>query len=124
MTDEKMKPCPFCGGEPKCNFVHWGRWIVYCAKHDCPARPHTEHKERCEAIAAWNTRPSEALRLAKEALKATRARPPSYLGGPKVVCTECGGEGISESSPNPEHGDKCPIRLRREALAAIEKEGV
>jgi len=55
---EKLKSCPFCGGEA---FVwHKGRilWIG-CSK--CPVSTHTVWEERKEEmIRAWNTRTKES----------------------------------------------------------------
>lgn len=55
--DEKMKPCPFCGGEAeimKMGYPHW----IYCLK--CGARVHgrvtgTKAGEKA-SIEAWNMR--------------------------------------------------------------------
>ena len=59
---EKLKPCPFCGGEAiiKCHDKDYSdNWFVYCANLDgnCEIHPYTwfyETKE--EAIGAWNRR--------------------------------------------------------------------
>ena len=54
-NDQKLKPCPFCGGEAlKCvSFIapnmHW----VLCK--NCHAAPDV-HATEAKAIAAWNTR--------------------------------------------------------------------
>lgn len=58
---EKLKPCPFCGGEAE---IVKGRYangtIVYkvrCANvTDCKVLPETIFGEKEKAIAAWNRR--------------------------------------------------------------------
>jgi len=58
MTDkEKLKPCPFCAGEPELcrNFDRPNmpmHWICCKSCHACPGDYATE----AEAITAWNTR--------------------------------------------------------------------
>lgn len=64
-TNEKLKPCPFCGGEAEVKRgeiwlyngnrydpMNWNGWIVSCknCKHA------EEGVEKSEAIAAWNRR--------------------------------------------------------------------
>ena len=59
MTDDKakeLKPCPFCGGEPKImdmGFPHW----IYCKK--CGARVHGCTYDVKDSVEAWNRRFSE-----------------------------------------------------------------
>ena len=61
IMSEKLKPCPFCGGEaePKSSvdtFGHEGFFYVLCRK--CYAR--TDHYETgAEVIEAWNRRANE-----------------------------------------------------------------
>ena len=62
---EKMKPCPFCGGDAELNIdstpnsngdVYW----VVCNNMDCPVCPSTElYCSARAAINAWNTRANE-----------------------------------------------------------------
>jgi Lar family restriction alleviation protein len=58
MTDEALKPCPFCGGEasPFEDYGHSSAWEVGCFNGDCRVEPHVWEKTKAEAIAAWNTR--------------------------------------------------------------------
>lgn len=62
MSKEKLKPCPFCGGEAE---VTKGEitnvYIVGCADKEpfsgCPVRSFTfPTKTKQQAISAWNTR--------------------------------------------------------------------
>lgn len=50
---DKLKPCPFCGGEAKVmdmGFPHW----VYCTK--CYAKVHGGTRDEKDSIEAWNKR--------------------------------------------------------------------
>ena len=53
---EKLKPCPFCGGEAEyygeCDMV----WIR-CSNYDCRAERIGKFDEPEEAAEYWNTRP-------------------------------------------------------------------
>ena len=50
MTNEELKPCPFCGGEASAISPD----EVGCFNGECPSEPHVWAET--EAIAAWNTR--------------------------------------------------------------------
>lgn len=50
MTD--LKPCPFCGGEPRIYDYGEGHCLIACSF--CCARTHDDFLE--EAIATWNRR--------------------------------------------------------------------
>lgn len=58
MSEIKLKPCPFCGGEAKINRMpHLWEYSVQCNNVDCIVHPETEGYEKGEeAIEAWNTR--------------------------------------------------------------------
>ncbi|MBQ9564189.1 MAG: Lar family restriction alleviation protein [Synergistaceae bacterium] len=61
MTD-KLKPCPFCGGEAVLDFVDDDAWYVHCIDYDgdCDMRPHTKSYETPEeAIEVWNRRAND-----------------------------------------------------------------
>ena len=53
---EKLKPCPFCGGEA--GIENWGYgYYVTCQSPTCLISPETGNYEtKAAAIAAWNTR--------------------------------------------------------------------
>ena len=66
-TDNKLKPCPFCGGEAMIDDLSasyrpdaepW--WGVGCDNNDCPIEVWATSSDRERAIAAWNTRINEA----------------------------------------------------------------
>ena len=55
MSEEKLKPCPFCGGQASANESGWQGWWhgwVICKK--CEVSIHRDTKE--EAIKIWNQR--------------------------------------------------------------------
>jgi hypothetical protein len=59
-----LKPCPFCKGEAELRSWDWPyvRFQVRCSVCKCQAR--TRMASEVEAIAAWNTRATEADNLA------------------------------------------------------------
>ena len=72
----ELKPCPFCGGVDITVYHHPGRggmfresWHVECNAEHCGNGTY-HHEAEAEAIAAWNTCPTEQLQLAVEALEA------------------------------------------------------
>lgn len=96
MTDEKLKPCPFCGGAAN---LHEGGSIwqaVGCNdKEVCPIQPKVMRTSAAEAIAAWNNRaepntlPSWAVPLS------TFTAPLSVFGGMTALqfCAKLGTDG-------------------------------
>jgi ssDNA-binding Zn-finger/Zn-ribbon topoisomerase 1 len=74
MSENELKPCPFCGGEAVAR--SWPSsdgetWYVGCDDdNDCPCESHACFGEdRAEALAAWNTRKGE-----EQAVKAEQSR--------------------------------------------------
>jgi Lar family restriction alleviation protein len=58
--DNRLKPCPFCGGEALAiNSMRGESYDVGCFNGDCPIEPHVWAEIESEAIAAWNTRAKE-----------------------------------------------------------------
>ena len=63
MSDELLKPCPFCGRKPKLYrkfyqtpwYFHY-RHVVECLDDNCLVKPKVVYDEECDAITAWNTR--------------------------------------------------------------------
>ena len=56
---EKLKPCPFCGGEPQLVQGYGAysfTWYVECHGEDCAVTPDTSGHGRDNAIARWNRR--------------------------------------------------------------------
>ena len=51
MSEEKLKPCPFCGGKAVAS-------TYYIECESCDVAPNIDwwHFDRDEAIKAWNTR--------------------------------------------------------------------
>lgn len=61
---DKLKPCPFCGGEWKLRETTYGNnidaYFVWCANPRCDVRPITKYRRfRKEAIEAWNRRAND-----------------------------------------------------------------
>ena len=57
---EKLKPCPFCGGEARLVNDTSGKsvWTVSCESQECYVSPEAANYDKAEwAIAAWNRRP-------------------------------------------------------------------
>lgn len=55
--ENKLKPCPFCGGKAKARENFIGQWYVSC--NDCNTIVWTEsddYKSKNEAIKAWSRR--------------------------------------------------------------------
>ena len=59
----KLKPCPFCGGEATLIDDGFGRYFVECSMSDgiCKVIPRTwSYDTKEEAIEAWNRRADNA----------------------------------------------------------------
>lgn len=55
-VNDKLKPCPFCGGKPYDNYTDtFGYWYITCI--NCHAQIHA--RKRKEAIESWNRRETE-----------------------------------------------------------------
>ena len=54
MSDEKLKRCPFCGGEPELWHNKTWDYVVRCTI--CGARTRQHHDNDAGAIIAWNQR--------------------------------------------------------------------
>lgn len=61
MKDEKIKRCPFCGGEAKIKQSEYLKtfWGVQCSDRECPGSHSMVFNGKEEAIAAWNRRDLE-----------------------------------------------------------------
>lgn len=57
----ELKPCPFCGGEAA-SYEFANGWSAECLSDKCPAQPVLDqmHHTEEQAIAAWNTRATDA----------------------------------------------------------------
>lgn len=65
MSEIKLRPCPFCGGEAKVEYdsipnrqgEQMGIVLIRCKELNCTIRPKTQwHISKGEAIEHWNTR--------------------------------------------------------------------
>lgn len=65
MPEEKLKPCPFCGGEAHIIHYQYAGWCIDCLS--CPVELYYMPAEdgsywtKDETIKRWNTRPAEKL---------------------------------------------------------------
>lgn len=50
---EKLKPCPFCGGEAKIMKMGYPHWVYCC---ECGAKVHGRTNDEKDNIKAWNRR--------------------------------------------------------------------
>ena len=80
MADEKLLPCPFCGGEGSLEYIHCYFWV------ECSACCATADGGSCETAATkyWNTRVQPVVQPAAEApapfqVKVTREALVAYL---------------------------------------------
>ena len=75
MAEQKLKPCPFCGGEAESDFGfdHNNKTYFYVTCLKCGGETN-HYKTKAEAITAWNPRPEnpllEELKQYKDAIKA------------------------------------------------------
>lgn len=53
---EKLKPCPFCGGEAELVRNSSGSYFVRCTDRQCAARTRLFHENENGARASWNRR--------------------------------------------------------------------
>lgn len=55
---EKLKPCPFCGGEAKITRIRGSErpYVAVCQKGECQASVGVYSYTRAEAAKAWNRR--------------------------------------------------------------------
>lgn len=65
--DVKLKPCPFCGGDPE--LKHSSTWDYFVRCRDCGARTRQYHENDAGAVYGWNRRsyePPEGAALVDE----------------------------------------------------------
>ena len=64
MTDQELKPCPFCGTRPALIYPGTNQRQVGCRSDRCKIQPHTMPSERIEVVVQeWNTRHAYLSRL-------------------------------------------------------------
>lgn len=72
MMTEKLKPCPFCGGTAK---IEWlppiSEYVVECLQCGIGSDPSMSYRDENELVKLWNTRASEET--ANELIKDLRA---------------------------------------------------
>jgi hypothetical protein len=63
MTNEKLKPCPFCGSDAVMSTTLFGQWTVCCTNYGCrcwDCGPNG-YEAKDEAVYAWNRRHEQDL---------------------------------------------------------------
>ena len=57
-TEEKLKPCPFCGGEEISLLYRkwWAGWFVGCESEGCSFSPAAIAESKKDAVRIWNIR--------------------------------------------------------------------
>ena len=57
MNEERLKPCPFCGGEGNVSLNTCYGFVPWCSNEDCILNENTKgFSTKEEAIETWNTR--------------------------------------------------------------------
>lgn len=56
---DKLKSCPFCGGEARIDFTQQGKCIIYC--DNCMAEMRSRSTYVGMIIKAWNRRVNETI---------------------------------------------------------------
>jgi len=59
MTDERLKPCPFCGSEAQVKRTASWDFYVKCVNPACGARTKNCHENETGAVMCWNERVGE-----------------------------------------------------------------
>lgn len=59
MTQNCIKPCPFCGEVPKLRYIGGDikKWVIDCTNYKCKIQPSTDyHRLKYIIIREWNNR--------------------------------------------------------------------
>jgi Lar family restriction alleviation protein len=82
MSDNDLKPCPFCGHDDVTAFSRYEGWAAKC--HKCTVSIIGYHT-RSQAVEAWNRRPQPTPRQVAEQARAAGAEGVWLLRGAKVA---------------------------------------
>ncbi len=92
MESEKLKPCPFCGGDGAPVQPRAGVWAIICLGGDCGAESAHAISEK-QAVKKWNTRPPDPVKVAlAEALRSVQESLglllDPFMGSPRFMLPE------------------------------------
>lgn len=111
----KLKPCPFCGGEPEM-YEGEGLWSIECSK--CAAEPYPYYVSEEEAIKMWNARAYESMGTIEcyechNGYPMVRERTCHNLS-PKSMCFTCSECGWMNDYGMPNYCEHCGAKVVEE----------
>lgn len=132
MNSEKLKPCPFCGGEADI-FGHTASWGAMCTK--CGSCNRQGSKTEAEAIKKWNNRADSNYSVFPNSSKLTYAdvekmvKPLEWVGvgdyerayvNPHIYFAACGAWGAYSLVRIDKYGNTNAINLAEDVEKSLE----